>query len=172
MTRVWLAIAGLAGLVSVMAGALAAHAEADPRAAELLRTGALYGMVHAAALVAVIALAQGREPRRGPATVAGWSFAPGIVLFSGSLFALAAGAEVARLGRAVWRRGLDAGLGRAGGVGAAPPLMAQQFPASREFSPAGSANRWKRLESPRHEPGISRVHNREAVRRSWERGWR
>ena len=61
-----------------------------PRTAELLRTGSLYGMVHAAALVAVIALAQGREPRRGPATIAGWGFAVGIVLFSGSLFALAA----------------------------------------------------------------------------------
>ncbi len=92
MTRVWLAIAGLAGLASVAAGALGAHAGADPRTAELLRTGALYGMVHAAALVAVIALAQGREPRRGPATVAGWSFAAGIVLFSFSLFGLAAGA--------------------------------------------------------------------------------
>jgi uncharacterized membrane protein YgdD (TMEM256/DUF423 family) len=93
MTRVWLAIAGLAGFASVAAGALAAHAGADPRAAELLRTGASYGMVHAVALVAVIALAQGREPRRGPATVAGWCFATGIVLFSGSLFALAAGAR-------------------------------------------------------------------------------
>ncbi len=92
MTRVWLAIAGLAGLTSVMAGALAAHLADEPRAAELLRTGALYGMVHAAVLVAVIALAQGREPRRGPATVAGWSFAAGIVLFSFSLFGLAAGA--------------------------------------------------------------------------------
>jgi uncharacterized membrane protein YgdD (TMEM256/DUF423 family) len=92
VTRLWLAIAGLAGIASVMAGALAAHAGSDPRAAELLRTGSLYGMVHAAVLVAVIALAQGREPRRGPATIAGWSFAVGIVLFSGSLFALAAGA--------------------------------------------------------------------------------
>ena len=92
MTRVWLAIAGLAGLASVMAGALAAHLADEPRAAELLRTGALYGMVHAAVLVAVIALAQGREPRRGPATVAGWSFAAGIVLFSFSLFGLAGGA--------------------------------------------------------------------------------
>src|SRR5207302_1606687 len=43
-----------------------------------------------AALIALIALAQGREPRRGAAAVAGWSFAAGIVLFSGSLFALAA----------------------------------------------------------------------------------
>lgn len=90
MIRFWLAIAGLGGLASVIAGALAAHLAADARAAELLRTGALYGMVHAAALVALIALAQGREPRRGAAAVAGWSFAVGIVLFSGSLFALAA----------------------------------------------------------------------------------
>ena len=59
--------------------------------AELLRTGALYGMVHAASLIAVIALAQGREPRRGAAAVAGWSFASGIVLFSGGLYALALG---------------------------------------------------------------------------------
>lgn len=90
MIRFWLAIAGLGGLASVVAGALAAHLAADARAAELLRTGSLYGMVHAAALVALIALAQGREPRRGAAAVAGWSFAVGIVLFSGSLFALAA----------------------------------------------------------------------------------
>jgi uncharacterized membrane protein YgdD (TMEM256/DUF423 family) len=90
MIRIWLAIAGLGGLASVVAGALVAHLGTDARAAELLRTGALYGMVHAAALIAVIALAQGREPRRGAAAVAGWSFAGGIVLFSGSLFALAA----------------------------------------------------------------------------------
>jgi uncharacterized membrane protein YgdD (TMEM256/DUF423 family) len=92
MIRVWLAIGGLGGLASVIAGALAAHLSDDPKAAELLRTGALYGMVHAAALVGLIGLAQGREPRRGAAVVAGWSFATGIVLFSFSLFALAAGA--------------------------------------------------------------------------------
>ena len=85
MIRLWLAIAGLGGLASVAAGALAAHLAAEPRAAELLRTGALYGLVHSTALIAVIALAQGREPRRGAAAVAGWSFAAGIVLFSGSL---------------------------------------------------------------------------------------
>ena len=91
MIRLWLAIAGLGGAAAVIAGALAAHLADDPRAAELLRTGALYGMVHAVALIATIALAQGREPRRGAAAVAGWGFALGIVLFSGSLFALAAG---------------------------------------------------------------------------------
>lgn len=98
MIRVWLAIAGLGGLASVVAGALAAHLAGDAKAAELLRTGALYGMVHAAALIAVIALAQGREPRRGAAAIAGWSFALGIVLFSGSLFALAV-TEARWLGR-------------------------------------------------------------------------
>ncbi len=92
MIRIWLAIAGLGGAASVIAGALAAHLADEPKAAELLRTGALYGMVHAAALIALIGLAQGREPRRGAAMVAGWSFAAGIALFSISLFALAAGA--------------------------------------------------------------------------------
>jgi glycosyltransferase involved in cell wall biosynthesis/uncharacterized membrane protein YgdD (TMEM256/DUF423 family) len=90
MISLWIAIAGLGGVASVVAGTIAAHLTGDPRAAELLRTGALYGMVHAAALIALMALAQGREPRRGAAAVAGWSFAAGIVLFSGSLFALAA----------------------------------------------------------------------------------
>lgn len=91
MTRYWLAIAGLGGFASIVAGAVAAHvAGGDPQAAEWLRTGATYGLVHAAVLIAILALAQGREPRRGAAAVAGWSFSIGIALFSGSLFALAA----------------------------------------------------------------------------------
>jgi uncharacterized membrane protein YgdD (TMEM256/DUF423 family) len=89
MIRLWLAIAGLGGLSSVAMGALATHLADDAKAAELLRTGALYGVVHAAALIAVIGFSQGREPRRGAAVVAGCGFAVGIVLFSGSLFALA-----------------------------------------------------------------------------------
>jgi uncharacterized membrane protein YgdD (TMEM256/DUF423 family) len=89
MIRLWLAIAGLGGMASVVAGAIAAHLADDPKTGDLLRVGAHYGMVHAAALVALIGLAQGREPRRGAAAFAGWSFAAGIVLFSGSLFALA-----------------------------------------------------------------------------------
>jgi hypothetical protein len=42
MIRIWLAIAGIGGLASVIAGAFAAHLADDPKAAELLRTGALY----------------------------------------------------------------------------------------------------------------------------------
>ena len=86
MIRLWLAIAGLGGLSSVAMGALATHLVDDTKAADLLQMGALYGMVHAAALIALIGFAQRREPRRGAAVVAGWSFGVGIVLFSGSLF--------------------------------------------------------------------------------------
>jgi uncharacterized membrane protein YgdD (TMEM256/DUF423 family) len=89
MTRFWLAIAGLGGLVSVAAGAIAAHLEGVPHAALLLHTGALYGMVHAAALLATVALRRHRAPPDIATIIAGWGFAAGIVLFSGSLFLLA-----------------------------------------------------------------------------------
>lgn len=88
MIRVWLAIAGIGGFCSVVAGALAAHVAADAKAAELLRTGALYGVVHAVALVALVAMAQERETGRGTIAVTCWCFATGIVLFSFSLFVL------------------------------------------------------------------------------------
>jgi uncharacterized membrane protein YgdD (TMEM256/DUF423 family) len=91
MIRLWLFIAGLGGAASVAAGAAAAHLAAhladDAATATLLRNGSLYGMVHAAALVGLIGFAQGREPRRGAAVVAGWFFALGIVLFSLGQFA-------------------------------------------------------------------------------------
>ena len=87
MIRVWLFIAGLGGAASVIAGAAAAHLADDAATATLLRNGSLYGMVHAAALLALIGVAQGREPRRGLATFAGWCFAAGIVLFSLGQFA-------------------------------------------------------------------------------------
>ena len=60
MTRAWLIAPAIGGFLSVAAGAAAAHLPAGERGAELLRTGALYGMVHAAALIAVSALAESR----------------------------------------------------------------------------------------------------------------
>jgi uncharacterized membrane protein YgdD (TMEM256/DUF423 family) len=90
MMRLWLFVAGLGGAASVVAGAVAAHLSGDPNMARLLNNGALYGMIHAAALLAVIAFAQGREPRRGLAVFAGWCFVVGIVLFSLGQFAHAA----------------------------------------------------------------------------------
>ena len=90
MIRAWLAAAAIGGFLSVAAGAVAAHlAAGDARAAELLRTGALYGMVHAAALLALAAMAERRDRPGLLLNVAGWSFVVGIVLFSFSLFALA-----------------------------------------------------------------------------------
>jgi uncharacterized membrane protein YgdD (TMEM256/DUF423 family) len=89
MIRAWLIAAALGGFLSVAAGAAAAHSAAGERGAELLRAGALYGMVHAAALIAVTAMAESRGRRGLALTVAGWSFAAGMLLFSLSLFALA-----------------------------------------------------------------------------------
>jgi uncharacterized membrane protein YgdD (TMEM256/DUF423 family) len=82
MIRLWLFTAGLGGMASVIAGAAAAHLDGDPATAALLNNGALYGMVHAAALLALIAFAPGREPPRGAAFIAGSCFTLGIVLFS------------------------------------------------------------------------------------------
>jgi uncharacterized membrane protein YgdD (TMEM256/DUF423 family) len=87
LIRLWLLIAGLGGAASVLAGAAAAHLADDPPTATLLNNGAHYGMIHAAALLAIIGFAQGREPRRGAAVFAGWCFAVGIVLFSFGQFA-------------------------------------------------------------------------------------
>src|ERR1700731_3099073 len=61
MIRAWLIAAALGGFLSVAAGAAAAHLPAGERGAELLRTGALYGMVHGAALIAVTAMARSRD---------------------------------------------------------------------------------------------------------------
>jgi uncharacterized membrane protein YgdD (TMEM256/DUF423 family) len=87
MIRLWLFVAGIGGMASVIAGAAAAHLADDRATATLLTNGALYGMIHAVALIAVIALAQGREPRGGAAFLAGLFFSLGIVLFSLAQFA-------------------------------------------------------------------------------------
>jgi uncharacterized membrane protein YgdD (TMEM256/DUF423 family) len=90
MNRAAFAVAGIGGFVSVAAGAAAAHlAASDAAAAGLLRTGAGYGMVHAAALLAVAALAERRGRGNPVLSLAAAGFALGIVLFSGSLIALA-----------------------------------------------------------------------------------
>ena len=87
MTRSWLAAAAVGGFLSVTAGTVAAHLATGDRTAELLRTGALYGMVHAAALIAVTALAEARARPDLALIISGYGFAAGLVLFSLSLFA-------------------------------------------------------------------------------------
>jgi len=87
--RNWLTLAAVAGFVSVAVGAFAAHGVRDPRAQELLRTGAQYAAMHALATLACAPLMQAGAER---ARFAPAFFLAGALLFSGSLFALAAGA--------------------------------------------------------------------------------
>ena len=90
MARTFWRLGCVFGLVAVAAGAFGAHALRARLPADLLavfETAARYQMVHALALLAV-ALVAARAPSRA-ASAAGWLFAAGIVVFSGSLYALA-----------------------------------------------------------------------------------
>lgn len=93
ISRLFLMCGAVAGLLAVGLGAFGAHALAarlDGRGSELWHTAERYQFVHALALLAV-ALLWGRLPQ-GALTVSGLLFVAGIVLFCGSLYALALGA--------------------------------------------------------------------------------
>lgn len=81
--RIWLVLAALGGFLAVGFGAFGAHGVTDPKAREWLHTGALYAFVHC---IAVFASAKVRAPLAPPL------FLGGVLLFSGSLFAMALGA--------------------------------------------------------------------------------
>jgi uncharacterized membrane protein YgdD (TMEM256/DUF423 family) len=90
MERLFLTLGALSGLISVAAGAFAAHALRTRLPTESLlifETAARYQMYHALGLMAV-AWAASRWPGTLP-RMAGWLFVIGTVLFSGSLYALA-----------------------------------------------------------------------------------
>ena len=89
--RFWLGFAAVNGFLSVLAGALGAHAgpgRLQPGGAELLATAERYQMVHALALGLVAALAA-----HGGGGIwlraSGALFSAGLVLFPGALYALA-----------------------------------------------------------------------------------
>lgn len=87
--RALLTLAAVAGFVCVAAGAFAAHGMTDPKAQELLRTGSLYGFVHVLATLACPPLiAHGAARARWAPPL----FLAGVLIFSGSLFAMAFGA--------------------------------------------------------------------------------
>ncbi len=75
-------LAALAGAMAVAAGAFGAHG-ASGQAAEWLRTGGQYQLIHAVA--ALVAL---RLEMRGP----GWLFVAGGAIFAVTLYAMALGA--------------------------------------------------------------------------------
>ncbi len=77
-----LALAALSGAMAVAAGAFGAHG-VEGKAAEWLRTGGEYQLVHA-----VAALVAARMGATGPA----WLFVAGAALFAGTLYLMAAGA--------------------------------------------------------------------------------
>jgi uncharacterized membrane protein YgdD (TMEM256/DUF423 family) len=90
MMRWWLVIGAVNALLSVAAGAFGAHALKARLPQDLqviFETGARYHMYHALGLVAVGLLGHFR-----PSSLlsgAGWAMLVGILLFSGSLYALA-----------------------------------------------------------------------------------
>ena len=89
MNSLFLFLAASNGFLAVALGAFAAHglrASLEPRLLETFQTGVQYHMYHALALLAVAWLAQ-----VNPSPVvraSGYLFALGILLFSGSLYAL------------------------------------------------------------------------------------
>ena len=88
MDRLFALLGALSAFVAVACGAFAAHglkARVAPDMLAVFETGARYQMYHALAIVLCAALA-GSLPG---ARTAGWLFQAGIVVFSGSLYALA-----------------------------------------------------------------------------------
>jgi len=92
MRRLWILAAGANGLAAVVAGAAAQHLLAgDAHSVSLTQTAILYGLTHAAVLVALAAHpAPVRPVPRWLLNAAGGSLALGTTLFSFSLYALAA----------------------------------------------------------------------------------
>ena len=88
MARFWIIIAGLNGFVAVALGAFGTHALQDQMSAadfENFELGSLYHLVHSLAMLAAGILARQGMPL---ATLAAAFFLSGIVLFSGTLYAL------------------------------------------------------------------------------------
>jgi uncharacterized membrane protein YgdD (TMEM256/DUF423 family) len=88
VNRALLAAGAIDGAIAVAAGAFGAHALKDrltDKALAVFETGARYQMYHALAIVLCAALASSVAGAR----LSGWLLQAGIVLFSGSLYALA-----------------------------------------------------------------------------------
>jgi uncharacterized membrane protein YgdD (TMEM256/DUF423 family) len=81
VSRALVRLAALSGAVAVIAGAFGAHG-ANGKAAEWLRTGGEYEMVHALAAILAVQLR---------ARLAGWTLLAGSVLFAGTLYLMALG---------------------------------------------------------------------------------
>lgn len=91
MSQLFLSLGALAGFLSVALGAFAAHslkASLTPALLSSFQTAAQYQMYHALALVLVSFLIK-QNTSSTWLNASGWLFVVGIVLFCGSLYALA-----------------------------------------------------------------------------------
>jgi uncharacterized membrane protein YgdD (TMEM256/DUF423 family) len=88
--RPFLVLGAINGFLAVAFGAFAAHglkAVLSTGLLDVFQTGVEYQALHALALLVVGLLGQGAKTRG--LRLAGWAFATGILLFSGSLYLLA-----------------------------------------------------------------------------------
>jgi uncharacterized membrane protein YgdD (TMEM256/DUF423 family) len=74
--------AALSAALAIAAGAFGAHGASSPQAAEWLRTGGMYQLVHAVAALVLM------QAQRGPAIV----MLIGAAIFAGTLYLMALGA--------------------------------------------------------------------------------
>jgi uncharacterized membrane protein YgdD (TMEM256/DUF423 family) len=91
MANTFLLVGSLIGFLGVAAGAFGAHGlrnRLSPEMLSVFETAVRYQMYHVFALL-ISAVVMGRAGDARLLIVAGWSFITGIVLFSGSLYALA-----------------------------------------------------------------------------------
>ncbi len=89
MERIFLTAGAVLGFLGVAAGAFGAHllkSRLTPEMLETFETAVRYQMYHALALVAAGLMVE--RQAGGAATLAGWAFLAGIVVFSGSLYLL------------------------------------------------------------------------------------
>jgi|SRR5678815_874564 uncharacterized membrane protein YgdD (TMEM256/DUF423 family) len=90
MDRTFLLIGAALNFVGVAAGAFGAHALRSRLTADMLsvfETGVRYQMYHGFAIL-LVALLIGHAGSARLLVISGWSFVAGVVLFSGSLYAL------------------------------------------------------------------------------------
>ena len=91
MVKIFLFIGSILAGLSVAGGAFASHALKDrlsDRFLEIFETGTKYQMYHALALILVALLLNSQENKPITMVGAGYAFIIGILIFSGSLYAL------------------------------------------------------------------------------------
>ena len=96
--KIGIILAGLNGLIGVAAGAFGAHGlreRVSPRDLEIWQTGAHYQQLHAVALLAVALWAMQAHSSGQPSALHGVAmalFTAGMLIFSGTLYAMTLGA--------------------------------------------------------------------------------